>query len=133
MRACVRLQTVCGMRLRVLIPLPLVMLILGCSPVAEARSDVPVTVSTVSRLAPASVDLTVDGNGSVLFVSMTYNAVYRVTGDASSLLLPGSGNSSTGATDGVGSAATFCGPYGLTCDTINTTARVKRHILQQHL
>ncbi|CUG89340.1 GPI-anchored surface protein, putative [Bodo saltans] len=113
--------------------LAMLLVVLSCCPGAEASHDVPVMVSTVSRstfLAPNADDITVDGNGNVLYVARFNNAVYRLA-DGGSLLLAGSGiydpygsSDTTGTTDGVGPAAKFFNPNGITCDTTNNIAYI---------
>ncbi|CUG86610.1 membrane-associated protein, putative [Bodo saltans] len=91
---------------------------------ANATIAVPVTVSTVSRSTPNVYDVTVDGNGNVLYVSYDYNSVYRLAANGSAHLLAGSGSSATGATDGVGTTAMFYYPIGMTCDTARNIAYI---------
>lgn len=76
-----------------------------CDRVADATIAVPVIVSTVSRATPNVYDLTIDGNGNMMYVSPNYNGVYRLTADGAAYVLAGSGTSSTGTTNGIGTAA----------------------------
>jgi hypothetical protein len=86
----------------------------------------PVAVSTVARSTmSSSIDITVDDSGDVLYISDTFNAVYRSSipgGDA--LLVAGSGNGTVGESDGMGGVARFNNPYGITCDTLHNTAYI---------
>lgn len=77
------------------------------------------TVSTVFRYNNPIVDLTLDGNGNILFLVYI---VRRLFPDGSTSLVAGNGG--TGSANGVGSAASFHSPCGLTSDVANNMAYV---------
>ncbi|CUF93688.1 Hypothetical protein, putative, partial [Bodo saltans] len=87
---------------------------------AAAATPVPVNVLTVSSVTSKVFDVSFDSNGNVIYV--VTQAVYRLATDGSAQLLAGSTNGTTGADDGVGSAATFGGLYGISCDVTHNIA-----------
>jgi hypothetical protein len=100
------------------------LLVLLCILISGATKPVDVVVSTVVRSTYGVLDVTVESSGDVLYVS-TSHAVFRLPAAAAvgaSQLVAGSGDS--GTTDGVGPAARFYDPYGITCDTINNIAYI---------
>lgn len=86
----------------------------------------PTTVSTVLRYNNPIVDLTLDGNGNILFLVYFNTIVRRLFPDGSTSLVAGNGG--TGSANGVGSAASFHSPCGLTSDVANNMAYVGTHL-----
>ncbi|CUG86924.1 membrane-associated protein, putative [Bodo saltans] len=84
----------------------------------DGMVDVPISVQTLARGTSSINDFAIDGSGNILWLSAINNAVYYFSANGSSLLVAGSGNSTTGTRDGVGSTATFYNPYSITCDTV---------------
>jgi hypothetical protein len=81
-------------------------------------------VSTVAASLSEPVDITFDTNGDVLYLSSTFHAVFRLQGGASQLIAGGGNSTLNGALDGIGSAARFSLPKGITCDTVNNIAYI---------
>jgi hypothetical protein len=73
-------------------------------------------------------DTTLDASGSVLYLSSSYHAVFRITNTPAITsppqLIAGSNSAVNGATDGPALAATFNYPRGITSDTTNNIAYI---------
>ncbi|CUG92632.1 Hypothetical protein, putative, partial [Bodo saltans] len=96
-------------------------------PVASPPPVVAVTasiVSTLSSTAPHPYDVTVDGDGAVLYVSYIFSAVYRLAANGTAMLVAGIGYDSGGYAEGVGSAAKFNRPWGITYDAVSNIAYI---------
>jgi sugar lactone lactonase YvrE len=89
----------------------------------HGATSVPVVVSTVTVNTYAT-DLTVDGNGRVLYVSSAFHSVYRLSSTNESALLIAGNVGAAGTDDGHGTAARFSNPTGITCDTSNNIAYI---------
>lgn len=87
-----------------------------CSLIAMPEATV---VTTLFQGSISILAIALDSEANILYVSDSNNALYRVTASGSNTLLAGSGNSTSGTADGVGTLARFNIPQGLTCDDTN--------------
>lgn len=99
------------------------LMLLACS--GSGAVVVPTTVRTVHNSFPLPLDVAADVAGDVLTVSGTNNGVYRGYRNGSVQLIVGSGSSLvTGNTDGVGGAARFYFPQGISYDASANVAYI---------
>lgn len=103
--------------------LQLLLTILLLLELTNASISVPVVVSTVSRATPVQ-DVTFDANDNVLLLPSHLNGVFRMSSSGGAVLLAGSGSSTTGTSDGVGSVARFYLPQGITTDDKSNIAYI---------
>ncbi|CUG89320.1 Hypothetical protein, putative [Bodo saltans] len=88
-----------------------------CSLIAMPEATI---VTTLFQGSISILAIALDSEGNILYVSDSNNALYRVTASGKkNTLLAGSGNSTSGTADGVGTLARFNIPQGLTCDDTN--------------
>jgi hypothetical protein len=82
----------------------------------SGATPLPVVVSSLSISAVKVCDVTLDRNGTVLYLSYNSHAVYRLLSNGSGVLLAGSPTGLFGTADGVGAYARFYFPRGIVCD-----------------
>ncbi|CUG92179.1 bacterial-type NHL repeat-containing protein, putative, partial [Bodo saltans] len=88
---------------------------------------VPVVVTSVSRtvwVASYVIDIAVDRDNSLLYVSYAGYCVYRLASNGVSAQVIAGSSTTSGTADGVGGAARFNYLYGLTCDTASNVAYI---------
>jgi hypothetical protein len=94
-------------------------------------------VLTIDSPTTGVFDITLDASGSVLYVSNSYNAVFRLANTTTSaggfpaapeLIAGNESIDGSGTTDGPARDARFHGPTGITYDTTNNIAYIVDHL-----
>lgn len=97
-----------------------------CIMASSTPVSIPVTVSTVTSSTLGVSDITITGNGDIIAVSYGASVVYRIytAGNANSVVRIAGTANTPGSTDGIGAAARFRLPLGITSDTANDVAYI---------